>query len=70
VIRQNLSRRNFLRGSGLIIASPAIIRVAKLMPISTLMEEKDLYEFNLSLYMKTSLPHAEWRMVNPIMHFT
>lgn len=42
----NLSRRNFIRGSGLIIAAPAIIRVAKLMPISSFGFEKDLFEFN------------------------
>jgi hypothetical protein len=56
----NLTRRNFLRGSSLIIASPAIIRVAKLMPISV--RAGDLWEFRCGEF--TSLSQTEWRIIN------
>ena len=49
------SRRRFLMGAGFLLAAPAIIRVASLMPVSVIAPSLPVYGFGI--YAGVGKPH-------------
>lgn len=54
-----LARRGFLMGLGSLVAAPAIVRAASLMPVKAIVVPAK-HEF----IFRTSLPQGTWRMIN------
>lgn len=68
----NLSRRGFLRGTGALLAAPAIVRVASLMPVYPFAVDASLYgDFNIhtelvAITRKALMPRIVLKMYSSV----
>lgn len=63
------SRRSFLKGLGALIAAPAVVKVASLMPVRGVVIEAPTLILPGSHVIRTGLPLATWRKLYEGVHF-